>query len=233
VRVRYALGCFAVAAGLLVVVPSPARGQAAQTHPYTVAAMGDSLTDLKSPGGGKYLTYLAERCPKSRFDCYGKGGQMVNQMRGRFARDVLNTPPTPDKPRYTHVIVFGGVNDVCSDETAHRTNDKLTADLRAMYDLAQQAGVHVVAITIAPWGGFKKYYNPRRAASTRKVNDWIKTQVQQGSVDTVLESGPVLSCGDPERLCKPYAQPDGLHLNAQGHRKLADALFEQAFKDCE
>jgi lysophospholipase L1-like esterase len=218
---------------LSVLMPSPASGQTTARHKYVVAAMGDSLTDPRSPGQGKYLTYLSQRCPQSRFDSYGKGGQMVNQMRARFARDVLNVPPTPDKPRYTHVIVFGGVNDIGSDETALRTPDKITPDLAAMYDQAQRAGMHVIAITVAPWGGFKKYYNPRRAAETRQVNDWIAHQGQQGGVDYVLDSGRVMSCGDPEKLCAPYALKDGLHWTAEGHRKLAEALFDQVFSDCE
>jgi lysophospholipase L1-like esterase len=224
-------GLLALAATLGVMVPSVAQEHAGRR--YVVAAMGDSLTDLRSPGGGRYLTFLSERCPKSRFDSYGKGGQMVNQMRARFARDVLNTPVTPGKPSYSHVLVFGGVNDIGSDETALRTNDKITADLALMYQAAHQAGMQVVALTIAPWGGFKKYYNPRRAASTRKVNEWIKTQVQQGAVDEVIDTGPLLSCGEPEHLCAPHAQRDGLHLSADGHRKLAAALAEQVFKDCE
>ena len=42
---------------------------------------------------------------------------MVNQMRRRFDDDVFG----PGKPAYTHVIVFGGVNDLYSDLTAGRT----------------------------------------------------------------------------------------------------------------
>ncbi|HEY6459787.1 MAG TPA: hypothetical protein VIY73_06535, partial [Polyangiaceae bacterium] len=72
--------------------------------PVVVAAMGDSLSDPRV-GGGKYLDRLRARCPRSRFDSYGKGGEMVNQMRRRFEREVF----APGNPAYTHVIVFGGV----------------------------------------------------------------------------------------------------------------------------
>lgn len=115
---------------------------------YIVAAIGDSLTDARG-GGGKYLSYLRKRCPGSQFDNYGRGGEMVNQMRRRFMQDILG----PAKPTYTHVIVFGGVNDVYSDQTAKRTPAKIQADLLAMYTMAKEAGIHVVALTIAPWGG--------------------------------------------------------------------------------
>ena len=136
--------------------------------------MGDSLTDPRSHGG-KYLDLLRKRCPASRFDSYGKGGNMVNQMRKRFARDVLGQPADPKapKPRYTHVILLGGINDICSDQTAHRTNDKIEADLEAMVNLAHGHGIAVVALTLPPWGGFKRYYNARRGASTLRINRWI------------------------------------------------------------
>src|SRR5689334_11700715 len=86
VRRRALLGLFlaAGAAGAAFMGPIAApRGVAHAAEParhtYVVAAMGDSLTDPKS-NGGLYLKYLAARCPESRFDSYGKGGEMVNQM---------------------------------------------------------------------------------------------------------------------------------------------------------
>src|SRR5205814_3487417 len=81
--------------------PRPDAVQPRRT--YAVAALGDSLTDFRSHGGG-YLRYLKERCPESRFDSYGKGGDMVNQMRRRFDKDLLARPDLA----YDHLIVFGG-----------------------------------------------------------------------------------------------------------------------------
>src|SRR5262249_41161934 len=74
--------------------PSVARQAATPRGPrrvYVVAALGDSLTDFRSHGGG-YLRYLKERCPESTFDGYGKGGDMVNQMRRRLGKDLLDRP---------------------------------------------------------------------------------------------------------------------------------------------
>ena len=113
----------AILAALGVIsVPDPARAGT----PVVVAAMGDSLTDARS-NGGKYLDVLRKRCPNSRFDNYGKGGEMVNQMRRRFADDLF----APGKPAYTHVIVFGGVNDLYSDRTAGRTPPGIERDIAA------------------------------------------------------------------------------------------------------
>src|SRR5689334_10572756 len=150
--------------------PTPAPAPAVK-HTYVVAAMGDSLTDPKSQGG-KYLEYLKERCPKSRFDSWGKGGQMVKQMRKRFARDVLGEGSSETKPTYTHVIILGGIADVGSNETAGRTTQKIEDDLGAMYRMASERGIKVVAMTMPPWGGFNQY-NEERHKMTLEVNEWI------------------------------------------------------------
>jgi lysophospholipase L1-like esterase len=201
---------------------------------YAVAAMGDSLTDPRSHGG-KYLEHLRERCPESRFDSYGVGGNMVNQMRKRFARDLFGEGADEQgdaKPRYTHLLLLGGINDICSDETAKRTNDKIKADLAWMYASARDRGVAVVALTLPPWGGFARYYNRRRATSTFELNHWIKLQLDDGKVDAVVDIFPQLSCGDPEMLCEPYGWPDRVHWSKKGHEVVGKILHAQLFSDC-
>ena len=208
--------------------PSAEPTAPAPKQKVVVAALGDSLTDAKS-GGGKYLDYLAKRCPESRFDNFGKGGDMVNQIRRRFERDVLSSGTD-----YTHLVVFGGVNDLYSDLTAGRTPKKVATDLTAIYDAARARGWKVVALTVAPWGGFTKYYNDKRAASTRELNGWIQSQVQEGKVHHVVDAFALLSCGDPEKICPDYAGSlrDGLHFGPPGHEKLGAALYEQVFASC-
>jgi lysophospholipase L1-like esterase len=203
---------------------SPAPGK----HSYRVAIMGDSISDFGSHGGG-FIRYLQEQCPQSEFDNYGKGGQMVNQMRRRFERDVLG----PKKPAYTHVIIFGGVNDLHSDLTANRTNDRIQKDLSTMYLWARDAGVKVVAVTVTPWGGFRRYFNARRKENTRKLNAWIRAQQGQ-LVDTVVDAYSALSCGNPDFLCPEYMPPfkDGLHFGKQGHRVLGKELQQAVFSEC-
>jgi len=195
----------------------------------TVAAVGDSITDTRSHGG-KYLAYLQKHCPQSHFDNYGVGGNMVNQMRRRFARDVLG----PSKPHYTHLIVFGGVNDLYSDLTAHRTNERIERDLTKMYKAAHEHGMKVVAITVTPWGGFKRYFNIRRQKHTLELNRWIKAEPDSGNVDFVVDAYPLLSCGDSEKLCPRYAKPfkDGIHFGAAGQKVLGKALYDAVFKSC-
>jgi lysophospholipase L1-like esterase len=202
--------------------PPPAR------RPYIIAAIGDSLTDYASHGGG-YLRYVAKRCPETRIENFGKGGFMVNQMRRRFAAELVASGQ-----RYTHLLVFGGVNDLYSDLTARRTPEKIMADLSAMYAGGRERSMRVVAVTVAPWGGFRRYYNERRGAATVRLNGWIREQLAADTVDYVVDAHALLSCGEPEHLCPRYEMrvPDGLHLGADGHERLGRALYEQVFADC-
>lgn len=228
-----ALPASAPAADVSVPSPVPPVAESAEPPPAAkqrcvVAVLGDSLTDARS-SGGKYVEYLAKRSPESRFDNFGKGADMVNQIRKRFERDVL-----PNGVAYTHLVVFGGVNDLYSDLTAGRTPAKIEADLDAIYQAARGRGAKVVAITVAPWGGFSKYYNDKRATATRELNQWMLAQLREKKIEHAVDAFALLSCGDPERLCPDFAKPygDGLHFGPAGHEKLGAALHEQVFASC-
>lgn len=208
--------------------PSAAPPAAPAKAAYVVAAIGDSLTDARAHGG-KFLDYLKQRCPESEFVNYGKGGDMVNQMRRRFDPQVLGSGKS-----FTHLIVWGGVNDLYSDLTAGRTPHKVARDLSYMYAAAHERGMKVVAITVAPWGGFKQYYNARRGGTTLELNRWIEKQAEEGAVDAVIDAYSLLSCGDPQRLCKDYeiSFRDGLHIGPKGHEVIGKALYEKVFSNC-
>ena len=182
-------------------------------------AIGDSLTDPKS-GGGRYLKTLEVAC-----NCYvtnlGKGGDMVNQMKARLYAHFSTLPP-----HYDYVLVFGGVNDLYSDETAHRTVEKISRDLEEMYRISHKHGAQVIAISVTPWGGFRRFYNERRGRSTRELNAYLRQSTEQGLSDVWVDAYAELSCGDSERLCDRYAAPhrDGLHLGPLGHERLGRAI---------
>lgn len=204
--------------------PQPAKRR------YVVAALGDSITDSRVGGGG-YLHYLESACPESRFVNFGKGGDMTNQMRKRWQRDIL---PQQESLELNTLLVFGGVNDLYSDLTAGRSNERIEADLSAIYSSAQAAGLEVIAITVSPWGGFTRYFNPRRGKNTRRLNAWLLGLVAEKQLNHAVDSYPLLSCGQPERLCPAYESRyrDGLHLGPQGHQVLGEKLLATVFSDC-
>lgn len=200
----------------------PARVEA----PPHLVVLGDSLTDPKSHGGG-YLDVLRKRCPGIVVDNHAKGGFMMNQIRRRFTEVVL---PGAARAGVTHLVIFGGVNDLYSDLTAGRTVEKIEADFTYLFEEAGKLGWKVVALTVAPWGGFRQYDNPRRRAATKRLNRWLMDEAGRGRI-AALPTGPLLTCGDPEVLCRDVEVSfrDGLHLGPEGHRRLGEALFERVF----
>ncbi len=200
---------------------SAPEAKVARKRVESVLVLGDSLSD-EAVGGGGFVRLLRERCPSVSVDNQAKGGFMVNQMRRRLEKDVL-----PKGRLYSHAIVFGGVNDLYSDQTANRSLSRIQADLGAIYRQLVARDVDVLAITVAPWGGFKKWFTPERGKSTLALNAWILAQAQSGSVEGAVDAYALLSCGDPERLCPELAAPfkDGLHFGKLGHQKLGESVL--------
>lgn len=188
-------------------------------RPCRLLAAGDSLTDPRSGGGG-YLE-LAQRSCGCEVTNLGQGGAMVNQIRRRLLAHLEASGEL-----YTHAVIFGGVNDLYSDLTAKRTVAKISADLDAMYRASKRHGLRVVALTVAPWGGFKRYFTDQRWTHTLELNAWIRQSPSRDSSDAVVDAESLLACGDPRFLCASYAAPyrDGLHFGPRGHRQLAVAL---------
>lgn len=182
--------------------------------------VGDSLSDPKSGGGG-YLLAVNQRC-QCAITNIAKGGAMVNQMRAQLFEHLENAPD------YSHAVVFGGVNDLYSDLTAKRTVAKIATDLEKMYRAMQQRRIKVIAITVTPWGGFRRYFTDHRWQNTLALNRWIRETQAHGMIDQVLDGEHLLACGDAERLCDAYAAPyrDGLHFGPLGHQRLAHELVQ-------
>jgi lysophospholipase L1-like esterase len=202
-------------------------------HRYVVAAIGDSLTDQRI-GGGRYLAALAKRCPQSRFDAYGVGGQRTNHMRWRFLHDVFGIGARgKDQPQYTHVIVLGGINDLSAASMYGVDLRDIQKNLSYMYRAARVRGVQLVALTLPPWG-YVPGGKDRRPEATHQLNAWILAEGQAGRVAHVVDVHPLLSCGDPDALCPRYRiwKQDAIHWNEAGHEVVADALYREVFADC-
>lgn len=202
---------------------SSASRAAAPRRAYAVAALGDSLTDERV-GGGRYLAVLRERCPESRFDAYGVGGQRTDHFRWRIDTQIL------DAGRYSHVVVLGGINDLAAGVAAAPVG-RTQANLASLYERARARGVAVVAVTLPPWTRDDGSRDARRGATAR-VNQWILERVGTGDVDRAVDVFDALRCGG--ELCPEYRRfPDDLvHWNERGHRVVGERLFTEAFADC-
>jgi lysophospholipase L1-like esterase len=186
-----------------------------------IVAMGDSTTAgtpaFKSPreappsGSGdqtsQYAYWLMKVHPDWEVVNQGINAQRSDTIAARFAKDVVALEPAV-------VVIVAGVNDVYQGRAAQHVKEQLAA----MYTMAHHAGIKVVAGTIIPYNTATADQNARM----REINEWIRAQAKADPrilfVDTRVA---VAAPGRPDMLA---SSPDGLHPDAAGYRKMADAI---------
>lgn len=186
-----------------------------------IAALGDSTTagtplfksPIEAPPGGEgdatapFPYHLMRMRPGWDVRNLGVNGERTDQIRARWDRDVLPLSPAA-------VIIIAGVNDVYQGKPAgHVTNE-----LRAMYDLAAAARIPVVAGSIVPYDTA----TPEQNAKMRAINDWIRGEAARDANITFADTRAAAARDDNPDLLR--ASPDGLHPDADGYRRMAEAL---------
>lgn len=187
----------------------------------TIVALGDSTTagtpGFKSPveappnGSGnvesQYAYWLTQAHADWRVLNRGVNGERSDQIRARFARDVL-----PAKPAV--VVIIAGVNDIYQGRTA----ESVERELELMYDAARAAKIAVVAGTIVPYNTSGADENARM----RAVNAWIREYASRHDDVVFCDTrAAVAAPGQPDRL---VSSPDGLHPSPDGYKRMAEAL---------
>lgn len=180
-----------------------------------IIAFGDSLTvgyqypDPPAP----YAAFLASLLPPATvIGVAGVCGETTSDMLFRFDRDVL-------KGRPDTAIILGGTNDLGRGLPA----DPILSNLTQMYRQALAAKITPVACTVPSLLGADDFIPPRLALN-QKIEREAKT-LQIPFVDFFRTTA------DPEgRLLEKYSS-DGLHLNSRGYEKMAQVLYETAFKN--
>jgi len=204
--------------------------EAKQPARVRIVAMGDSTTAgtpaFKSPretppnGQGdetsQYAYWLMKSHPGWEVINQGINAQRSDVIAARFDEDVIAKKPAV-------VVIVAGVNDVYQGRPAQHVKDQLAA----MYTRARAAGIRVVAGTIIPYNTATADQNARM----HDINDWIRAEGRADpGVICVDTRAAVAAPGDPDKLA---SSPDGLHPDAAGYRKMADAIrpaVEQALR---
>jgi lysophospholipase L1-like esterase len=186
-----------------------------------IVAMGDSTTAgtpaFKSPreappnGSGdetsQYAYWLMKTHPEWEVVNQGVNAQRSDVIAARFETDVIALKPAV-------VVIIAGVNDVYQGRPAQHVKDQLAA----MYARAHAAGIRVIAGTIIPYNTATADQNARM----HEINDWIRTQGRADPGVIVVDTrAAVAAPGNPDML---VSSPDGLHPDAAGYRKMADAI---------
>ena len=203
---------------VLVAVLAMASAQPARTR---IVAMGDSTTAgtpaFKSPreappsGQGdetsQYAYWLMKAHPDWDVVNQGVNAQRSDTIAARFEQDVIARKPAV-------VVIIAGVNDVYQGRSAQHVEEQLAA----MYKRAHDAGIRVVAGTIIPYNTATAEQNARM----HEINDWIRVQGRADpGVIFVDTRAAVAAPGRPDLLA---SSPDGLHPDAAGYRKMAEAI---------
>ncbi len=186
-----------------------------------IVALGDSttagtpgfLSPVEAPPDGEgdersqYPYWLMQARPDWRVLNRGVNGERSDEIAQRFTRDVLAHEPSA-------AIVLAGVNDVYQG----RSPEDVTPVLDAMYRLATQGGIHVVAATVVPFNTA----TPAQNDAMHAINAWI---AERASADPLVwccdTRAAVARPGLPDML---DSSPDGLHPCADGYRRMAAAL---------
>jgi lysophospholipase L1-like esterase len=139
----------------------------------------------------------------------------------RFDRDVLSIPAV------SHVLVHFGINDLglpgMSGEPP-ATADALVAGFAKLARRAHEAGLTILAATIGPFAGaiYPGVSTPEGLAVRREVNDWIRTT---DVVDAVFDVARAVEDPDaPDHIHAALDAGDGMHLNDDGARAMAEAV---------
>ena len=195
-----------------------------------IVAMGDSTTAgtpaFKSPreappkGRGdetsQYAYWLMKAHPEWEVINQGVNAERSDVIAARFESDVIARKPAV-------VVIIAGVNDVYQGRPAQHVKDQLAG----MYKRAHAAGIRVVAGTIVPYNTASADQNARM----KEINDWIRSQARAEPAVIVVDTrAAVAAAGNPDNLA---TSPDGLHPDAAGYRKMADAIapgIEQALR---
>ena len=193
-----------------------------------VVALGDSLTfgfrsyglfgDVE--GSTPYTDFLVDHirrnfpCSSLTVEIVNKGiiGELSEQMLARFDSDVVRLSPTV-------VIVLGGSNDLGWGLAPK----EIFMNLRQMYELSLKNGITPIACTVPSILGFDAGIPPRIA-----LNRLIQEHCRKVKIHCVDVFRATLDQAT-SRLASRYSS-DGLHLNAEGYRKMSAAIYQEGLR---
>jgi lysophospholipase L1-like esterase len=143
----------------------------------------------------------------------------------RFNHDIL------DLVGLTHVICALGINDIGlpdTEKTPFSEFPKFEEMISAYSDIAarlRKRGVKAVVVTITPrnWQG---NYIKEREELRLKINEWL---LNTNLFDEVFDFSSPLTKEGKSGLKSMYDSGDGIHINAEGGKKLQAAIRVNAF----
>lgn len=118
------------------------------------------------------------------------------------------------------MIVLHGINDI-GLSASPAVADELIATYRRFVELSHARGLRIYGATLLPFGG-SHYDSPEHETARQAVNAWFRSS---GAFDAVIDLDTALrDPKNPSRLLPDLDTGDHLHVNADGHRCIAEAI---------
>jgi len=188
----------------------------------TIVGLGDSTTagtpgfrsPLEAPPDGRgnpesqYAFWMMRAHPEWTVLNRGVNGERSDEIRARFARDVLEAHPD-------YAIILAGVNDIYQGLPP----EAIERNLGPMYAESIDAGIVPVAATVLPYN----VATERDNLAMRELNHWIESLSRILSIPLCDTRAAVADARDPDRL---RGSPDGLHPGVDGYRAMGEELAE-------
>ncbi len=161
------------------------------------------------------------------FQAFGEAGQK------RFEKHVFENSVKPDV-----ICILEGVNDIShpcyiapASETV--TSKEIIDSYRNLLHVCRKHEVKTVIATILPFKNYSDGWNPLVERMRQELNEWIRNTKEFDAVvdgDAVMKDSKI-----PEMLAKAYDRCDGLHINEEGGRRMAQLFYDKLiniFENC-
>jgi lysophospholipase L1-like esterase len=199
---------------LLILLIKSSQQQKEKLPMKKLIAFGDSLTrGHQTYKETPYIDFLKPLLGKGWvLENKGINGELTTQMLTRFERDVMRHRPDV-------VVILGGTNDIGWGID----NKIIIKNLKAMIQKALDKKITPVICAIPSLRGFGRLVPPRQ-----EVNTAISQFAQEKNIAFVDLF--TITADENLWLAGKYAD-DGLHLNTEGYKLIAETIYQQALKE--